>query len=76
MAMHNMNKARVQKILQEKEELIKELEKLEKKQLITMWLNELDVLEREYGKYKELRKKILESSVMEGTQKKIKKTKK
>jgi hypothetical protein len=39
-----------------------------------MWLRELNNLEKEYGKYKESRKKLLESSVI--TDKKVKKVKK
>ena len=74
MPMHNMNKARVQKLLKERDEMIKELDVLEKTALTTMWLRELDHLEKEYGKYKESRKKLLESSVV--TDKKTKKSKK
>lgn len=76
MPMNSMNKARVQKILHEKEDLEKELELLEKMQLTTMWLHELDVLQKEYGKYKELREKIINESVVESLGKKSKKTKK
>ena len=74
MPMHNMNKSRVQKLLKERDEMVKELDILEKTSLTTMWLRELNNLEKEYGKYKESRKKLLESSVI--TDKKVKKVKK
>lgn len=76
MPMHNMNKNRVQKMLKEKEDTMKELDILENTTLTTMWLQELDVLDKEYNKYQESRKKLLESSVIETTSKKPKKTKK
>jgi len=52
MPMHNMNKARVKKILEEKELIEKSLTKLESTALVTMWLSELDQFENEYMKYK------------------------
>jgi hypothetical protein len=51
-----MNKARVQKIIQERDAIINELEILKNTTISTMWLRELDVLENEYTKYKEARK--------------------
>ena len=74
MPMNNMNKTRVQKLLKERDEMVKDLDVLEKTALTTMWLRELEHLEKEYGKYKDMRKKLLESSVV--TEKKVKKTKK
>jgi DNA topoisomerase-2 len=56
MPMHTMNKARVQKIIQERDAIINELEILKNTTISTMWLRELDVLENEYTKYKEARK--------------------
>jgi len=56
MPMHTMNKARVQKIIQERDAIINELEILKNTTISTMWLRELDVLENEYCKYKEARK--------------------
>ena len=65
MPMHNMNKSRVQKILREKEELIHELDILEKTELSAIWLDELEVFEKEYAKYKASREQLLKSSVIE-----------
>lgn len=63
--MHNMTKARVQKIIQEKEQIIKELDVLEKTTLTTMWLRELEQFSQEYMKYKNAREKISAESVIE-----------
>ena len=71
--MHNINKGRVEKLLKERDEQIRELDKLEKTSVETMWLGELDILEKEYGKYKEMRKQLLESSIVIGGKKKNKK---
>ena len=65
--MHNINRSRVTKILEEREELVKEIDVLEKTTVETMWLLELDILEKEYGKYKEMRRKLLESSRVTNT---------
>jgi hypothetical protein len=67
--MHNINKGRVEKLLKERDEKIKELDILEKTSVETMWLGELDVLEKEYAKYKEMRKQLLESSIVIGSKK-------
>ncbi len=74
MPMHTMNKTRVQKLANEKKELIVELDILQKTELTTMWLRELNNLEKEYIIYKDARKKMMES----GSSKKVvvKKTKK
>ena len=66
MPMHNMNKQRVQKILKEKEEVVKELEVLRGTSLTTMWMRELDHFVEVYGKYKEGREKIMSGSVAGG----------
>ena len=66
MPMHNMNKQRVQKILKEKEEVVKELEVLRGTTLTTMWMRELDHFVEVYGKYKEGREKIMSGSVVGG----------
>ena len=66
MPMHNMNKQRVQKILKEKEEVVKELEVLRGTSLTTMWMRELDHFVEVYGKYKEGREKIMSGSVTAG----------
>ena len=65
MPMHNMTKARVQKIIQEKEQIIKELDVLEKTTLTTMWQRELEQFSQEYMKYKNAREKISAESVIE-----------
>ena len=74
--MHNINKGRVEKLLAERDVQIKELDLLEKTTVETMWLGELDVLEKEYVKYKEMRRQLLESSVVIGSKKGKKVTKK
>lgn len=58
MPMHNTNKQRVQKIIQEKEEVMRELELLKKTSLTTMWLTELEAFDEEYAKYKGSREKL------------------
>jgi DNA topoisomerase-2 len=72
MPMHNMNKQRVQKIIQDKDEVVKELQILKNTQLTTMWLLELQKFEDEYMKYKQSREKIVNSV----PQKVLKKSKK
>jgi DNA topoisomerase-2 len=62
MPMHTMNKARVQKIIQERDAIVNELEILKNTSISTMWLRELDVLENEYTKYKEARKTSMSSN--------------
>jgi DNA topoisomerase-2 len=78
MPMHNMTKTRVQKIIQEREAIIKELDILQKTSLTTMWLHELDILKSEYSKYKTGREKIMNESIAESSTntKKITKSKK
>jgi len=61
MPMNNMNKTRVQKIANEKKELTVELDTLQKTELASMWLRELNILEKEYIIYKDARKQMMES---------------
>jgi DNA topoisomerase II len=72
MPIHTMTKARVQKLLQEKEDIIRELEVLEKTALTTMWLTELERFEQEYAKYKQARKASMDASVMDAPSQKKK----
>ena len=65
MPINNMTKVRVQKILKEKEDVVRELDILEKTELTTIWLRELDALEQQYKKYKEAREKIMSKSIIE-----------
>jgi DNA topoisomerase II len=65
MPINNMTKVRVQKILKEKEDVVRELDVLEKTELTTIWLRELDALEQQYKKYKEAREKIMSKSIIE-----------
>ena len=65
MPINNMTKVRVQKILKEKEDVVRELDVLEKTELTTIWLRELDALEQQYKKYKEAREKIMSNSIIE-----------
>ena len=55
MPMHSMNKARVSKLKQEKEDLYRRLEELHSTSVITIWMRELDVFVQEYIKYRENR---------------------
>ena len=76
MPIHNMTKARVQKIIKEKEDVVRELDVLEKTELTTMWRQELEILLVEYKKYKDLREKTLSESKIEKVTKTNKKSKK
>jgi DNA topoisomerase II len=76
MPMHNMTKLRVEKILKEKEDVIRELDILEKTQLTFMWKNELNQLSEQYKKYRENREATCAASKIEQTPTKGKKTKK
>lgn len=76
MPMNNMTKARVEKIQNEKEQVIRELGVLERMQLSTMWKEELDMLGSEYKKYRENREKVSTLSKIEKPLKKVIKSKK
>ena len=56
--MHAMNKARFQKIMEEKTEMEKTLEVLRKTEVKDMWKRELEIFEKEYQKYKKERELI------------------
>jgi len=58
MPMNSVNKAKVAKLISEKEELVKELAELEATTVIQMWMRELDVFEKEYQKYKLERERL------------------
>ena len=60
MPMHNMNKARVEKIKQEREDAVETLEELRKTTLVELWKRELDVFVQEYQKYKRSRELLLQ----------------
>jgi DNA topoisomerase II len=62
MPMHTMTKTRVQKLIAENEGLKKELEELRNRSISTIWLSELDQLEKEYHKYREGRIALLSTS--------------
>ena len=49
----------------EKEDVVRELDVLEKTELTTLWLRELDAFEQQYKKYKEAREKIMSKSIIE-----------
>ena len=74
MPMDSVTNENVEIILKEKENTEKELEALLSTTLSDMWLNELEILEKEYIKYKQLREKIQNSG--ENTEKKPKIVKK
>ena len=76
MPMHNITKLRVEKILKEKEDVIRELDILEKTQLTSMWKNELNQLSEQYKKYRENREATCAASKIEQTPTKGKKIKK
>jgi DNA topoisomerase-2 len=58
MPMNSVNKAKVAKLLLEKDALVKELEELERTTLVQMWMRELDIFEKEYQKYKVERERL------------------
>ena len=76
MPIHNMTKSRVQKIIKEKDDVVHELDILEKTELTTIWRQELEKLLVEYKKYKDCREKILSESKIEKVTKTGKKSKK
>ena len=58
MPMDSVTEENVEKILKEKTDAEKELNKLKKTTLETMWLSELESLQTEYKKYQLLRENI------------------
>jgi len=62
MPMHTMTKARVQKLVDENENLKRELEILRNTSTVSMWLRELKSFEKEYGKYQQARQDVLKKS--------------
>ena len=76
MPMNNMTQSRVEKNQNEKEQVIRELDVLERMQLSTMWKEELDILGSEYKKYRENREKVSTLSKIEKPSKKAIKSKK
>lgn len=74
MPMHTMTKTRVQKLIAENEGLKKELEELRNRSISTIWLSELDQLEKEYDKYREGRIALLSTSSKKLSKGQIKKS--
>ena len=62
MPMHTMTKTRVQKLVDENENLKRELEILRNTSTVSMWLRELKSFEKEYGKYQQVRLDVLKKS--------------
>ena len=60
--MHTITKARVQKLVDENENLKRELEILRNTSTVSMWLRELKSFEKEYGKYQQARQDVLKKS--------------
>ena len=56
--MDSVTEENVEKILKEKTDAEKQLNKLKKTTLETMWLSELETLQNEYKKYKIIRENI------------------
>jgi DNA topoisomerase-2 len=72
MPMDSVTQENVDKIMKEKDDAETELEVLRKTSLEKMWLSELDVLKKEYEKYKSHRESIQKGEV-KSTVKKVKK---
>ncbi len=72
MPMDSVTQENVDKIMKEKEEAEAELEVLRKTTLETMWLNELDVLSKEYDNYQKKRL-LIQSGQGESVKKVMKK---
>jgi len=62
MPMDSVTEENVASIMKDKENAVKELERLKKTSLEKMWLSELDTLEKEYTTYKSYREKIQSGS--------------
>jgi DNA topoisomerase-2 len=62
MPMDSVTEENVASIMKDKENAVKELERLKKTSLENMWLSELDTLEKEYTTYKKYRAMIQDGS--------------
>ena len=62
MPMDSVTEENVASIMKDKENAVKELERLKKTSLEKMWLSELDTLEKEYTTYKSYREKVQSGS--------------
>jgi hypothetical protein len=58
MRLDSVSKENVEKIIKEKDSTTIELSLLKEKTIQTMWLEELDIFEIEYNKYKNIRENI------------------
>ena len=73
MPMDSVTEENVEKILKEKTDAERDLNKLKKTTLETMWLSELEVLQSEYKKYQLLRESIQNGAISSSNVKKVKK---
>lgn len=62
MPMYNMNKTRVEKIKQEREDAAQSLDVLRNTSLVQLWKRELDVFVQEYQKYKQSRELLVKKT--------------
>ena len=73
MPMDSVTEENVEKILKEKNDAEKDLNKLKKTTLETMWLSELETLQSEYKKYQLGRENIQNGAISSSNVKKVKK---
>ena len=67
MPMDSVTEENVASIIKDRDDLQKDLEILMRTSLATMWLNELDILEKEYDVYKTKREQVQSGSVVKKT---------
>lgn len=67
MPMDSVTEENVASIIKDRDDLQKDLEQLMRTSLATMWLNELDSLEKEYDVYKTKREQVQSGSVVKKT---------
>jgi hypothetical protein len=58
MPMDSVSEENVVKIMEDKENMTKDLDELSKTSVETIWLRELDMLEQQYGNYKKRREDL------------------
>ena len=58
MPMDSVSEENVVKIMEDKENMTKDLDELSKTTVETIWLRELDMLEKQYGIYKKRREEL------------------
>ena len=70
MPMDSVSEENVVKIMEDKENMTKDLDELSKTSVETIWLRELDMLEEQYGNYKKRREDLQKEKPQGGGSKK------